>query len=75
MMYIIVQIRDESTCFSIDYYSKRLLSTNLYSQTRIEDYVEFLKEQKSEGVHFSTLKDADIIVLGERDHRDTTNTI
>lgn len=50
-----------------------LLSTNLYSQTRIEDYVEFLKEQKNPKEYiFQLWKDADIIVLGERDHRDTT---
>jgi len=50
-----------------------LLLTNLHSQTRIEDYVEFLKEQKNPKEYiFQLWKDADIIVLGERDHRDTT---
>lgn len=48
-------------------------SNYLFGQNRINAYVEFLKEQKSPKEYiFQLWEDADIIVLGERDHRDTT---
>lgn len=46
---------------------------NVCGQSQINNYVDFLKEQKSPKEYiFQLWEKADIIVLGERDHRDTT---
>ncbi len=46
---------------------------NVCGQSQINNYIDFLKEQKSPKEYiFQLWEKADIIVLGERDHRDTT---
>src|SRR5690554_871054 len=50
-----------------------LTTSYLYGQNKINEYVDFLKEQKDPKEYiFQLWEKADIIVLGERDHRDTT---
>ena len=49
------------------------ITIRAFSQDVLPNYVEFLKKQQSPKEYiFELWKDADIIVLGERDHRDTT---
>lgn len=50
-----------------------LISTSIFGQTEIPDYVDFLNKQQTPKEYiFELWEEADIIVLGERDHRDTT---
>lgn len=50
-----------------------ITTSTLFGQSQVSDYVNFLKEQKSPKEYiFRLWEKADIIVLGERDHRDTT---
>ncbi len=48
-------------------------TTAIFSQNELTPYVDFLNEQQSPKEYiFGLWEEADIIVLGERDHRDTT---
>lgn len=50
-----------------------LASISLFGQNELTDYVDFLNRQQSPKEYiFGLWENADIIVLGERDHRDTT---